>query len=64
MTANSKSMIHRVRGAVRILPFSVLCILFSMGSSAAGQFEDALFNELEHHVPELASSSWYGEALA
>lgn len=64
MTANSKSMIHRVRGAVRILPLSVLCILFSMGSSAAGQFEDALFNELEHHVPELASSSWYGEALA
>ncbi len=57
-------MIRRICNTTRILLISALCILLYMGSSAADQLEDALLEELEHHVPELASASWYGEALA
>ena len=40
-------------------------MVFSMASSATGEeFDEALLNELEHHLPELASNTWYGEALA
>lgn len=58
-------MIHRICNTTRILLISTLCIVFYMGSPVtAEELGDALLDELEHHVPELASASWYGEALA
>ena len=48
----------------RLYHCTLYFLILGASPAAAGQLEDALFNELEHHVAELASSSWYGEALA
>ncbi len=40
------------------------CVTIIWGSSAiAGDVEDAIFDELEHHLPELSGSQWYDETL-
>lgn len=58
-------MTRNIGNTASILLMSSLFMVFSMASSATGEeFDKALLNELEHHVPELASASWYGEALA
>ncbi len=57
-------MTRNLGNSASILLISALFMVFCLASSATGEeFDEALLNELEHHVPELASASWYGEAL-
>ena len=57
-------MTRNLANTASILLVSALFMLFFQASLVTGEeIDEALLNELEHHVPELASASWYGEAL-